>query len=77
MADSADAGTRFRKESCDMEPLIQVKNLYKWFPIKGGIVQKTVGHVKAVDNVSFDILTVKPFLSLVNQVQARQPSGKR
>lgn len=66
MADSADAGTRFRKESCDMEPLIQVKNLYKWFPIKGGIVQKTVGHVKAVDNVSFDIFDGET-LSLVGE----------
>lgn len=35
--------------------LMQVKELKKWFPIKKGIIQKTVGYVKAVDNVSFDV----------------------
>jgi peptide/nickel transport system ATP-binding protein/oligopeptide transport system ATP-binding protein len=33
--------------------LLEVKNLSKHFPIKGGILRRTVGHVKAVDNVSF------------------------
>ena len=37
------------------EALLQVKNLKKYFPIKKGILQKTVGHVKAVDNVSFTV----------------------
>lgn len=35
--------------------LMQVKEIKKWFPIKKGIIQRTVGHVKAVDNVSFDV----------------------
>lgn len=35
--------------------LVQVKELKKWFPIKKGIIQRTVGYVKAVDNVSFDV----------------------
>jgi len=35
--------------------LMQVKELKKWFPIKKGIIQRTVGHVKAVDNISFDV----------------------
>lgn len=35
--------------------LLQIKNLKKYFPIKQGFFQKTVGHVKAVDNVSFEI----------------------
>jgi ABC-type oligopeptide transport system ATPase subunit len=30
-----------------------VKNLRTWFPIRRGILQRTVGHVKAVDDVSF------------------------
>jgi len=37
------------------EPLLQVKNLKKYFPIKGGILSKTVGHVQAVDDISFDL----------------------
>lgn len=35
--------------------LLEVRNLRKYFPIKGGIIQRTVGHVKAVDDISFDI----------------------
>ena len=35
------------------KPLLEVKNLKKYFPIKGGIFSKTVGHVYAVDGVSF------------------------
>jgi oligopeptide/dipeptide ABC transporter ATP-binding protein len=35
--------------------LVQVKELVKYFPIKGGLLQRTVAHVKAVDNVSFNV----------------------
>ena len=38
-----------------MQKLIQVKNLKKYFPIKKGLWQKTIGYVKAVDGVSFDV----------------------
>jgi len=37
------------------EKILSVQDLKKHFPIKGGIIQRTVGHVKAVDGVSFDI----------------------
>jgi len=37
------------------DTLIEVKNLQTWFPIRKGILQKTVNHVKAVDGVSFSI----------------------
>ncbi|KAA3604598.1 MAG: dipeptide ABC transporter ATP-binding protein [Calditrichaeota bacterium] len=37
------------------EDLIVVKNLQKYFPIKKGLFSKTVGNVKAVDDVSFTI----------------------
>ncbi|MGJ8454293.1 ABC transporter ATP-binding protein [Pseudothermotoga sp. U03pept] len=33
--------------------VIEVKDLVKYFPIKGGIFQKTIANVKAVDGVSF------------------------
>jgi len=35
--------------------LLQVENLYVHFPIRKGILQRTVGHVKAVDGVSLSI----------------------
>ena len=37
------------------KPLLQVKNLCTWYPIKNGIFGKTTAHVKAVDDISFDI----------------------
>lgn len=37
------------------ETILKVENLKKYFPIKAGVVQKTVGYVKAVDDISFEI----------------------
>jgi oligopeptide transport system ATP-binding protein len=37
----------------DKTPLLRVNNLKKHFPIKKGMFGKTVGYVKAVDDVSF------------------------
>ena len=39
----------------DPQYILQVNNLKKYFPIKGGYVSKTVGYVRAVDGVSFNI----------------------
>ncbi len=39
----------------DPNHLMEVNGLVKWFPIRGGVFQKTIGHVKAVDDVSFFI----------------------
>jgi oligopeptide transport system ATP-binding protein len=36
-------------------PLLQVKNLVKQFPIRGGLLQRVVDRVHAIDGVSFDI----------------------
>jgi peptide/nickel transport system ATP-binding protein len=35
--------------------ILEVKNLKKHFPVKAGILQRTVGHVKAVDGISFSV----------------------
>ena len=35
--------------------ILEVRDLKVWFPIKKGVFARTVGHVKAVDGVSFDI----------------------
>ena len=35
--------------------LIEVKNLVKYFPVRGGLLQRVVAWVQAVDNVNFNI----------------------
>lgn len=35
--------------------MIEVKGLKKYFPVKRGVLQRTVGFVKAVDDISFSI----------------------
>lgn len=37
------------------ETLLEVRNLKMHFPVKAGIIQRTVGHVKAVDDISFNV----------------------
>jgi len=37
------------------QPLLQIRNLKVWFPIKKGVFRHTVDFVKAVDDVSLDI----------------------
>lgn len=37
------------------EPLLRVSNLEKKFPIQRGIFKRTVGHIHAVDGISFEI----------------------
>ena len=37
------------------EPLLSVRGLVKHFPVKKGLLQRTVGQVHAVDGISFDI----------------------
>ena len=37
------------------QDLVQVKNLVKYFPVRGGILQRVVAQVRAVENVSFNV----------------------
>ena len=39
----------------DPQYILQVNHLKKYFPIKGGMLSKTVGYVKAVDGVTFNL----------------------
>lgn len=36
-------------------PLLRIENLKVYYPIKKGLLRRTVGHVKAVDGVSFSV----------------------
>ena len=38
-----------------VEPLLSVRNLKKYFPIRRGVLSRVAGYVKAVDDISFDI----------------------
>jgi len=35
--------------------ILEVRNVKKYFPISGGVLRRTIGHVKAVDDVSFSL----------------------
>lgn len=39
----------------DPEHILMVRDLKKYFPIKDGFISRTVGHVKAVDGVTFNL----------------------
>ena len=38
------------------QPLLRVKNLKKYFPIRGGLLSREIARVHAVDDVTFDIM---------------------
>lgn len=46
--------------------ILSVKNLKVYFPIQSSILKRTIGHVKAVDSVSFD-LSVGQTLAIVGE----------
>ena len=39
----------------DRDVILRAQGLKKHFPIKGGVLRRTVGHVKAVDGVDFEL----------------------
>ncbi len=55
------SGTQPKKEGFDggtgdsTDYIMQVQNLQKYFPVRGGVLQRVVGQVKAVDGVTFDV----------------------
>ncbi|MEH7302295.1 ABC transporter ATP-binding protein [Neobacillus drentensis] len=43
------------QEATQSENLLEIQNLKTYYPVKGGFFKRTVGNVKAVDNISFEI----------------------
>ena len=43
------------KETTQDQNIVEVKNLVKYFPVRAGLLQRVVNHVKAVDDVSFAV----------------------
>jgi len=44
-----------RHQLYTQRPLLQVKNLCTWYPVKKGLFGKTTSYVKAVDHISFEV----------------------
>ncbi len=44
-----------RKNIYAQQPILKVENLCTWFPIRKGVFGKVKDHVKAVDNITFDV----------------------
>ena len=58
------------------ESLLEVRDLKVHFPIREGLLSKTVGHVYAVDGVSFDVRRGETLGLLVKAAAGRQlPAG--
>lgn len=43
------------QEIFNNEVLLEVQNIKKYFPIKGGVFKRIIGHLKAVDGITFTI----------------------
>ena len=56
-----ETAMRESKEKKSKENLVRVKDLRKWFPVYGGVFSKVIGHVKAVDGITFDIAQRETF----------------
>ncbi len=44
-----------QKKLYNQEPLLKIRNLNTWFPIKKGFLQRSTEVVKAVNNISFEV----------------------
>ncbi|MDQ5915945.1 MAG: peptide/nickel transport system ATP-binding protein ddpF [Pseudomonadota bacterium] len=51
-----DTGTSLAQPEARLAPIVQVENLQVHFPIRRGVFQRTVGHVRAVDGVSLTLI---------------------
>lgn len=62
------------------KPILSVRDLTKHYPLKSGVVRHTVGYVKAVDGVSFNLYPGETLgvvgESGVRQVHAGASAGK-
>ena len=70
--DSEPTGPRMTRS--DAKPILEVENLQKYFPVKsGGLIRRTVGHVQAVDGVSFQVRRVAPSAWWASRAAASRP----
>ena len=55
MPEAAVKQKQLRRAWTASDPLVEVSDLKMWFPVASGILQRTVGHVHAVDGVDLEI----------------------
>src|SRR5471032_3365692 len=63
---SSSVANPSRPTTANGDALVQVRDLRTYFPIRRGVLSRTVGYVKAVDGVSFDVRAGKT-LGLVGE----------
>jgi len=51
----AEPQSAARAPASEDAPILTVENLKCWFPIRRGVIRRTVGHIKAVDGISFEL----------------------
>jgi hypothetical protein len=54
--------------------MLVVQNLKTYFPVRAGVFQRVVAHVKAVDDVSFTVREGETFGLSANRAVAKRPS---
>lgn len=54
---NAEPALRAERSTPDNKPVLEVEQLRVWFPVKKGLLRRTVDHIKAVDDIS---LTLHP-----------------
>jgi microcin C transport system ATP-binding protein len=52
---AAEPKGRAARPPADARELLRAQDIKVWFPIRRGVLRRTVGHVKAVDGVSVDV----------------------
>ena len=52
---SMTVANEYEPVTYDPQYILMVNALKKYFPIKGGLMSQTVGYVKAVDGVTFNL----------------------
>jgi len=55
MTNLQSTSTRTEQTTNERDILLDAKNIKKYFPVKGGILKRTIGQLKAVDDVSLQI----------------------
>jgi len=59
-----------------MKKLVEVENLFKYFPVLGGVFSRPVGYVKAVDDISFHIFEGETYGLVGESGSGKTTAGK-